>query len=78
MLNKQTDLVSKQAKALVVGVSSIARRTPKRLRKVSALVGYSLGRAKNKTARLVAKNPLRAILGFTAIGFVLAKLKRPA
>ncbi|MDB4979799.1 MAG: hypothetical protein JWM82_551 [Myxococcales bacterium] len=64
--------VTRSGERAVATVSSQLRRVPKQLRRV----GSALVTARGKTERLIKKNPLRAVAGASALGFVLAKVRR--
>jgi hypothetical protein len=53
-------------------VSRRVRRLPKQMKKA----GAALVTWRSKSERFVKKNPGRAVIGASALGFVIAKLKR--
>jgi hypothetical protein len=68
---KRAAAASKRTTAMTVAKARRAAPAPMRLVKVRA----GLGGAKDKTARVIAKNPFRVVAGALALGFVFAKLK---
>lgn len=68
---KRAAAASKRTTAMTVAKSRRAGHAPGPLTKARA----SLGGAKNKTARVIARNPFRVVAGALALGFVFAKLK---
>lgn len=64
----------KTSKALTVAGARLAARGPRQLEKL----GATLGVARKRAARAVARNPLGAVVGATVFGFALAQLRRIA
>jgi hypothetical protein len=68
---KRAAAASKRTTAMTVASHRKSGHAPGPLMKARA----GLGGAKDKTARLIAKNPFRVVAGALALGFVFAKLK---
>ncbi len=64
--------VSRSGGRALSTVQGQLRRVPKQLKRASA----ALVTARGKTERMIKKNPLRAVAAASALGFVLAKVKR--
>lgn len=68
---KRVAAASKRTTAMTVAKSRRTGHAPMPLMKARA----GLGNAKDKTARLIARNPFRVVAGALALGFAFAKLK---
>jgi hypothetical protein len=64
--------VQRSGNRALATVSSGLKRMPRRLKRGGAALGTARGRA----ARLIRKNPIAALVGASALGFVVAKVKR--
>lgn len=64
-----------RARKPAVAASSHALTVAKRAGKKTVAASGRIGDVKNRTARVLARNPFRTALGALALGFVFAKLK---